>query len=142
MASIIYNSCLRDEAIGNIDFDTDTFRMMLVTSTYVENADTHNRRDDITNEVTGTGYTAGGAVCTVTVSAVDTGNDRVTITLGETTWDPSTITAAGAVVYKDRGGAASADELVAYIDFGGDFSSTNGPFTVQDSTIQKNNQNA
>lgn len=85
MASLIYNSALRDEAIGSIDFDTDTFKVMLVTSAYTENKDTHTRRSDITNEITGTGYTAGGNTATVTVAAVDTTNDRVDITLGGTT---------------------------------------------------------
>mgnify|MGYP000402675218 CR=1 FL=1 len=60
MASLIYNSAVRDEAVGNIDFDTDTFYGMLVTSTYTPNKDTHTKRSDVTNEVTGTGYTAGG----------------------------------------------------------------------------------
>ena len=61
MASLIFNSALRDEAIGSIDFDTDTFKVMLVTAAYVENKDTHTKRSDITNEVVGTGYTAGGS---------------------------------------------------------------------------------
>lgn len=142
MASIIYNSVLADEANGAVNFGSDSFKVMLVTSAYVENADTHTKRSDITNEVSGTGYTAGGNAATVTVSAVDTGNDRVTITLGGTSWASSTITAAGAVYYKDRGGAATADEVVAYVDFGGDVVSSNGTFTLNSSTIQKNNSNA
>ena len=34
MASIIYNSALDDAVKGNIDFDTDSFKVMLVTSSY------------------------------------------------------------------------------------------------------------
>ena len=34
MASIIYNSALRDEAAGAIDFDTDSFKVMLLSSSY------------------------------------------------------------------------------------------------------------
>jgi hypothetical protein len=49
-----------DLARNNIDFDTDTFKAMLVTSSYTPNKDTHDKRDDVTNEVAGTGYTAGG----------------------------------------------------------------------------------
>lgn len=139
MASLIYNSVLRDEAIGAIDFDTDTFKVMLVTSAYVENKDTHTKRSDITNEVVGTGYTAGGNAATVTVSAVDTANDRVDITLGGTTWPTSTITARKAVYYKSRGGAASADEIIAVVDFGADVSTTAGTFTLTASTLRKQN---
>lgn len=139
MASLIYNSALRDEAIGSIDFDTDTFKVMLVTSAYTENKDTHTRRSDITNEITGTGYTAGGNTATVTVAAVDTTNDRVDITLGGTTWPASTITARKAIYYKSRGGASSADEIVAVVDFGADVSTTAGTFTLTASTYRKQN---
>jgi hypothetical protein len=139
MASLIYNSALRDEAVGNIDYDTDTFYAMLVTSTYAPNKDTHDKRDDVTNEVTGTGYTAGGQAVTVSVAAVDTANDRVVITFAAHSWSTATITARGEVIYKRRGGAASADELVYYNDFGGDIASTAGTFSVAASTITKQN---
>lgn len=139
MASLIYNSAVRDSAVGNIDFDTDTFYSMLVTSTYTPNKDTHDKRDDVTNEVTGTGYTAGGHAVSASVAAVDTANDRVVITFASHNWTSSTITARGEVVYKRRGGASSADELVYYNDFGADITSTAGTFTVAASTITLQN---
>ncbi len=139
MASLIFNSALRDEAIGSIDFDTDTFKVMLTTSAYTENKDTHAKRSDVTNEITGTGYTAGGNTVTVTVGAVDTANDRVDITLGGTTWPASTLTARKAVYYKSRGGAASADELIAVVDFGSDVVTTSGTLTLTASTLRKQN---
>jgi hypothetical protein len=139
MASLIFNPMLNAWAKGNIDFDSDTFKVMLVTSTYAPNKDTHDFRNDVTNEVTGTGYTAGGAACTVTVSAVDTTNDRQEITLGGASWATSTITARAAVYYKSRGGASSADEIIAYIDFGGDVASSGGTFTLTDSTLRVQN---
>lgn len=138
MASFIYNSCLEDLANNNIDFGADTFKMMLVTSSYTANKDTHDKRDDVTNEVTGAGYTGGGAAtaCTVTKNTTD---DRVTMAFAATTWSSATITAAAAVIYKSRGGASSADELVAYVDFGGDVSSTTADFTVGSTTITLQN---
>lgn len=129
MASLIYNSAIDDMARNNIDFDTNTFKAMLVTSSYTPNKDTHDRRDDVTNEVTGTGYTAGGATSTVTVTK-DTANDKVTIQFGAVSWASSTITARGCVYYKSRGGASSADELVAYNDFGADVSTAGGTFDI------------
>jgi hypothetical protein len=138
MASLIYNSALDDLARNNIDFDTNTFKAMLVTSTYSPNKDTHDKRDDITNEVTGTGYTAGGVTSTVTVTK-DVSNDKVTIQFGSVSWAASTITARGCVYYKSRGGASSADELVAYNDFGTDISSSGGTFVVAASTITLQN---
>ena len=139
MASLIFNSALRDEAIGSIDYDTDTFKVMLTTSAYTENKDTHTKRSDVTNEITGTGYTAGGNTVTVTVAAVDTANDRVDITLGGTTWPASTLTARKAVYYKSRGGAASSDELIAVVDFGSDVVTTTGTLTLTASTLRKQN---
>jgi hypothetical protein len=138
MASLVYNSAVDGMARGLIDFDSDTFKAMLVTSTYSPNKDTHDKRDDVTNEVTGTGYTAGGTTCAVTVTK-DTANDKVTITLGSVSWSSSTITARGCVYYKSRGGASSADEIVAYNDFGGDVSTTGGTFSVAASTITLQN---
>ena len=129
MASLIYDSCIDDVVRGAIDFDSDSFKVMLVTSAYTPAKKTDTRRNNVTNEVTGTGYTAGGAATTATV-AKDTANDRETITFSNPSWASSTITAAAAVIYKSRGGASSADELVAYVDFGGNVSSTNGTFTV------------
>jgi hypothetical protein len=139
MPSLIYTNALNGWARGNIDFDTDTFRVMLVTSAYTENKDTHDFRDDVTNEITGTGYTAGGATCTVTVSAVDAANDRQEIVFGQVTWPSSTITARKAVYYKSRGGAASADEIIAVNDFGSDVSTTAGTFTLAASTLRLQN---
>jgi hypothetical protein len=130
---------LRDEAMGAIDFDTDTFRMSLHTSSYTANKDTHDKFDDVTNEVTGTGYTAGGAVTAVTVSAVDTTNDRVDITFGAVSWPSATITARYGVIRKDRGGADSADELVMVVDFGSDITATGGTFSVTASIYRKTN---
>lgn len=138
MASIIYNSFLDDVFRGNIDCDTDTFYVLLVTSSYTEDKDAHDKRDDVTNEVSGTGYTAGGVAATVTVTK-DTANDRIDVSLGSASWASSTITARKAVYYKRRGGAASADELVAVNDFGSDVITTAGTFTLNASTVRIQN---
>jgi hypothetical protein len=138
MASLIYNSAPDEMARGDIDFDTNTFKAMLVTSSYTPNKDTHDFRDDVTNEVSGTGYTAGGVASAVTVTK-DTANDKVTIQFGAVSWASSTITARGCVYYKSRGGASSLDELVCYADFGSDVSSSGGTFSVAASTITLQN---
>lgn len=138
MASIIYNSFLDDVFKGNIDCDTDTFYVLLTSSSYTEDKDVHDKRDDVTNEVSGTGYTAGGVAVTVTVTK-DTVNDRIDVSLGSASWASSTITARKAVYYKRRGGAASADELVAVNDFGSDVITTAGTFTLNASTVRIQN---
>lgn len=138
MASFIYNSCIDDLARGNIDFDSDTFKVMLVTASYTADKDAHTKRNDVTNEVSGTGYSTGGVTSACTVNK-DTANDKVTMTFANVSWSTATITARAAVIYKSRGGASSADELVAYVDFGGNITSTadtfavtfNSPLTIQ-----------
>ena len=129
MASLIYDSAVNDIATGLIDLDTDTFWVMLTTSTYTANKQTHAKRSDVTNEVSGTGYSAGGQAVTVTVTP-DTANDRVNVTFSTVTWPTSTITARYCVVYKRRGGLSSADNLVFLGDFGGNVSTTGGTFTL------------
>lgn len=138
MSSLIYNNALDNVARGTIDFDTDTFKAMLVTSGYAEDKDAHEFRSDVTNEVVGSGYTAGGATVTVNVT-LDTANDRIDISLGSLSLPTSTITARKAVYYKSRGGLASADELIAVIDFGSDVSSTGGTFDLTASTLRIQN---
>lgn len=138
MSSLIYNSALDDLARGNIDFAADTFKVMLVTSGYTEDKDAHLKRSSVTNEVTGDGYQAGGEAVTVSVTK-DTANDRIDISLGGASWDPATITARKAVYYKARGGASSADELVAVVDFGADVTSTGAAFTLSASTLRLQN---
>lgn len=132
-----FDSTFEDCAKGALDLDTDSLKMMLVTSSYTFSK-AHNRRDDITNEVSGTGYSAGGTAVTCTVTA-DTTNHRVDCVFSSPSWATSTITARGAVIYKARGGASSADELVGFIDFGSDVSSVGGIFQVSAATLRINN---
>ena len=113
---------------NTIDVDTHTFKCMLTTSTYVPNVDTHDQKADVTNEVTGTGYTAGGVALTSVVISQDSTSNEVEIDAADAVWSSSTITARYAVVYDDT---AAGDELLMYVDFGEDFTSTNGTFTIQ-----------
>jgi hypothetical protein len=108
--------------------------MLLVTSTYTA-AKSHAKRSDITNEVAaGSGYTTGGNACALTVAATDNVNNDVEISFSVTSWTSATITARAGVIYKSRGGLATADELVGYVDFLSNITSTNGTFAVTVST--------
>lgn len=134
MASFAFDSFQDDVYKDNINLLTDTFYVMLTTSSYTPNMGTHTKRSDVTNEVTGTGYTAGGQVIVPTLSK-DTTNHKEVITFPQVTWPTSTITARRAVYYKRRGGASSADELVAVDDFGADVITTAGTFTLAATVI-------
>jgi len=119
MASLIFNNFFLAWANGDITLDVDTFRRSLHTASYTENKDTHTHFDDVTNQVTGTGYTAGGEITSVSI-ALDDATDRLNITFGANSWPASTLTMRKSVVRKARGGAASADELVLVNDQGTD----------------------
>lgn len=130
MANLIYNSFLRDIQNGSIDLDTDTIKLMLVTSAYTPNIDTHTKRSDVTNEVVGVGYTSGGVTLAgKTVTQNNTNNTGV-FDADNITIPSSTITARAGVLYKSRGGLASADELIGYLDWGSDIVSTAGDFNI------------
>ncbi len=105
MASLIYDSMLDDLVKGAIDFDSDVFHVMLVTNAYSPNKGTHMKRSAVTaNEVSGTGYTAGGLATTVTCTK-DTTNHREDLTFSNVTWTTATITARACVIYKLVGGS-------------------------------------
>jgi hypothetical protein len=129
MADVIYNSFKAYIMDGSIDLDTDTIDVMLVTSSYTPDQDTHEDKADVTNEVTGTGYTAdGAALASKAVTIDDTDNEGV-FDAADVTWSSSTITARGAVLYKDTGSDATS-LLICYLDFGSDQSSSAGDFTI------------
>lgn len=131
MADVIFNSFKRDIMNGSIDLDSDTIKVALVTSAYVPDQDNHTKKGDVSNEITGTGYTSGGkALSGKTVTADNTDNEGVFDAL-DTAWLSASFTARAAVLYKSRGGVASADELIAYIDFGSNKTSTSpGSFVI------------
>jgi len=59
-----YASAILKAMNKEIDFDSDDIKVMLTTSSYAEDLETHDYKNDVTNEITGTGYTAGGAALT------------------------------------------------------------------------------
>ena len=128
MANLIYTSAKVNLINGTIDLDTDTIKVALVTSTYVASA-AHDFFDDITNEVSATGYTAGGA--TLSTPSVVADGTSAKFDAADTVWSiTGTVTARGAVVYKDTGTAATRP-LLFYYDFGTDETAEDGDFTIQ-----------
>ena len=79
------------------------------------------------NEVSGTGYTAGGATLSSQAVAYDSTNQVAYFDAADPAWSTATITARGALIYNNTKSNAS----IAVLDFGSDFSSSNGTFQVQ-----------
>lgn len=129
-----YGNGLLNLAKGNIDLDTDSFKVMLTTSSYTPNQDTHDFRDDITNEITGTGYSSGGSALSGVSVTYDGTSNEMRVLWNDLSWSSASFTARYAVIYKSRGGVSSADELLAYIDFGADQTVSSGTFTLDFTT--------
>lgn len=135
----LYDNYRLKQASGNgaVDLVGGTVKVMLVSSLYTPDQAAHNFRDDITNEVTGgTSYVAGGAtLANVTATLNASSPFDVVIDADDNTWaqdasGPTNIRRG--VLYFSRGGAASADELIAFSDaFAADRSLVVGPFTLQ-----------
>jgi hypothetical protein len=117
------------DGTASVDFDTDTIKVSLHTSTYTPDTDAHDFFNDITNEVSGTGYTAGGATLASKTITKDTANNKVKFDAADTSWTTSTITARYAVVYQDTGNAATSP-VIALIDFGADQSTSGTTFLI------------
>lgn len=132
MASFIYNKGKEEFLRGNTALLTDTIKCLLVTSSYTADKDTHGSRSDITNEVSGTGYESGGKQLLNKTITLDNINDKVIFDAADTSWPLVTLTARAAVLYKDTGDSnPSTDLLIAYLDFGTDYSTSGEDFTVE-----------
>ena len=131
MPSKLYGNFLAKALNKEVDFDSDTIKVALLSSSYTPNQDTHDYFDDVsTYEVTGTGYTSGGQTLGSKTVTYDSANNVIILDAADVTWSSSTITARYAVVYDDSGATASAKALIGYVDFSSDQSSTNGNFTI------------
>ena len=131
MASKLYGSLIAKAFNKEVDFDTDTIKVALLTSVYAPNQDIHDYFDDVVaTEVVGTGYTAGGQALTTKTVTYEPGTNVTILDAADVTWAASTITARYAVVYSDAGAGNALKVLLGYVDFGSDQSSTSGNFTI------------
>lgn len=102
---------------GTFNFATDTFKIAL----YSGAADIGPTTGSYTtvNEITGTGYSAGGEIITVSVQPTTGSNPNNTtayLSFNNVTWSPAAFTCRGAIIYKVGGG----NPTVCILDFGGD----------------------
>lgn len=131
MASLIPNNTKELLLNGGFDLDSDTLKVMLVTSSYTPNADTDDFITDASGaEVSGTGYTAGGATLSGVSITQDDTNNLAYLDAADVSWPTSTITNARyAVIYKDTGVPATSP-ILAVIDFGSNKTSSADTFLI------------
>lgn len=132
MASKVYGNAIKAAFNKEVDWDTDSIKVALLSSAYTPNQDSHDYYDDVVaNEVTGTGYTAGGTALASKTATYDASTNTVKFDAADVTWAASTITARYAVVYDDSGATAGQKALLAYFDFTTDRASSNGEFVIR-----------
>ena len=105
--------------------------MALFTNSATLNAST--TAYSTTNEVSGTGYSAGGA--TVANVSVNTSGTTAFIDFDDVAFSSSSITARGALLYN----SSASDKAVAIFDFGADKSSSSSTFTITIPTADASN---
>jgi hypothetical protein len=123
---------------GQHDFRSsgNTFKLALYTSSATLDASTTDY--SATNEVSGTGYTAGGGTLT-NVNPTASGTTAFT-DFNDLTFSAATITANGALIYNTTtGGGSGTTDSVVVLAFGGDKTSTAGDFTIQFPTADASN---
>lgn len=104
----------------------DTFKIALFNNSSTLTAAT--TAYSTSNEITGTGYTAGGNTLT-NVTPTTSGTTAYASFTSPTTWSTSTITARGALIYNATS-TGSTNKSIVVLDFGSDKTSTAGDFSV------------
>lgn len=104
------------------DLEADTLKIALYTSSATLGAAT--TAYSTTNEISGTGYTAGGV--TLTSTTVATTGTTAYFDADDPEWTSASFTARGALIYN----STNADKAIAVLDFGGDFTVSSGTFRI------------
>lgn len=126
-----YGKGLQHVLAGDVAWGSNTIKVALTTSTYTPDIDTHEFfSTHVTNEVVGSGYTAGGVTLTTKTNSYDAANNRAVLDADNVTWNPSTITARRAIIYVAGVTPGTNDYLLGWVDFGQDESSSASEFTI------------
>ena len=121
--------------LSGLENFTSTSPYVYKIALYNANANLNNSTTAYTtvNEITGTGYTAGGQVLTPVTLSSDTTNNTAFVSFNNVTWNPANFTTRGALIYNSTTGAA-----VFVLNFGSDKLPTN-TFTVTFPTANSTN---
>jgi hypothetical protein len=133
-ASGLFGLTLEKQLIDTLGLSLESetaLSVAMITDSATPDFNAHDFWNDLeANEVSGTGYDAGGETLTGTEVTISTG--VLTYDATDVAWTTSTISnAMAAVGYFDRGGATTADELMFLSDFVSAASSSSGTFTIQ-----------
>lgn len=131
-ASGLYCDSFKKALDGTIalDLDLTTHKVAMYTNSLTPdftNDTGYSAAPYTSNEVSGTGYSAGGATLSGTSLAKASGN--LTFDANDASWSSSTISnARGAYIYAD---ALASKNGICLVNFGADYSTSSGTFTIQ-----------
>ena len=126
ISSAICNSFKQEILVGTHNFTASSgnaFKLALYTSSASMGAST--TAYSTSNEISGTGYTAGGAALTSVTPALD--GSTACCDFADVSWTSASFTANGCLIYNDT----QSDKACAVIAFGGDKTVSSGTFTIQ-----------
>ena len=131
MASTVSNKMKYLLATKAINFSADSFKIILMASGFVFNADTHHDYRDVSASelATGYGYTRNTKTLSGVVVIEDDINDRCSVTWSNVTWTASGGAIGptpGAIIFDDTVTTPTADPIIGYIDFGGEQTQADG----------------
>ena len=136
MASFIFDSMFYAGFTSQFNMTTSTFKVMQVPASFTPLQGTHSLKSQITSEVTGTNWPAGGIVIATSVS-LDSINHQTFFTFGPFQQDGVTIASPGTrynIIY-EASGTDSTSSLVACIDWGTSVIKTNEPLALNLTTM-------
>jgi hypothetical protein len=110
------------KSLGNkeIDIDSDTWKLMATTSSYTPNQDTHQYKSSVTNEVSGTNYTAGGLTIPSFAMTYDTGTNKLVIDAADANWAGPIPLCRQLVLYDSSPASDATRPLALYITLDAD----------------------
>lgn len=127
----IYNSAKAALALGQIDWENDDIRVLLVTSSYTPDIDAHDFVNDITNELSGGEYVR-KALDGLDVVQNNT-DDRAELEANNVTWtalEAGAGTPARAVIYKHVTNDSDSP-LIGYVDLTAPPAPNGGDYTIR-----------
>ena len=136
VSAFLYDKFAQKQLDGSapVVWSSDTIKVALLSNAHTPNQATHDFFDDVSaNEITGTGYTAGGAT-TASVTPTSSGTTSI-FDLADAQWTSASFTANGSLTYN----SSKSNKAWFVIAFGSDQTVTSGTFTIQWPTADASN---
>ncbi len=124
-----YGQAYKNLGLGLFDFSAHTFKLALADDSYIPDTDADEFFADVTGEVAGAGYTAGGETLTGLTWLYDATNNWCVLSCDGVNWAALTPPSRFAIVYRDTGDPDTSP-LLSYVDFQTELDPEGGPLPI------------